>query len=190
MESESKTTPEDPQVSKNRGFARLYFTVTKPKTKRAAQMARGPRRSRMGSMKIALMRPRTPLTAIPRRRKGSVSNHTMGYSTRASSAIGQHKMSRIIHKKKAAIATSFVTIAEQFMKMGQHCAAFYSILRDRARKGFLHCILIEPQALSNGRRYLGIEPHVGILDFRVEDAPERMNHSQRAAFRQRQSNRK
>jgi len=41
-------------------------------------------------------------------RKGSVNNQTMGYSTRASNAIGQHKINKMIHKKKAAMATSFV----------------------------------------------------------------------------------
>jgi hypothetical protein len=56
----------------------LYFTVTAPQTKRAAQMARGPRSSLMGSMNMALRSPKTPFTAIPTRRKGSVSNHTMG----------------------------------------------------------------------------------------------------------------
>jgi hypothetical protein len=60
----------------------------------------------MGSMNMALRRPKTPLTAIPTRRKGSVSNQTMGYSTSASSATGQHKKNRMIHKKKAATATS------------------------------------------------------------------------------------
>jgi len=44
-------------------------------------------------------------------RKGSVSSQTNGYSTRASSASGQHKMNRMIHKKKAAMATSFVAAA-------------------------------------------------------------------------------
>jgi hypothetical protein len=87
----------------------LYFTVTAPQTKRAAQMARGPRSSRIGSINIALRSPKTPFTAIPTRRKGSVNNHTMGYSTRASSAIGQHKKNRMIHKKKAAMATSLRT---------------------------------------------------------------------------------
>jgi hypothetical protein len=53
-------SPEDPQVSKNRGFACFYSTVTSSKANHAPQMARGPRRSRAGSMKRALKKPRTP----------------------------------------------------------------------------------------------------------------------------------
>jgi hypothetical protein len=64
-------------------------------------------------MKIALKRPRTPSTAIPTMRKGSNSSHTKGYRTSASRAIGQHRINKIIHKKKAAMATSFVAAAEQ-----------------------------------------------------------------------------
>ena len=101
-----KTAQEEPQVRKNRGFARIYFTVTAPISKGAAQMARGPRSNRIGSINMALRSPKTPLTAIPTRRKGSVSNHTMGYNTRASIAMGQHKKNRMIHKKKAAMTTS------------------------------------------------------------------------------------
>jgi hypothetical protein len=50
----------EPQVSKNRGFARFYSPVTRRIAKLAVQMARGPRRSRTGSIKMALTRPRTP----------------------------------------------------------------------------------------------------------------------------------
>jgi hypothetical protein len=70
--------PEEPQVRKNRGFPRFYSKVTTSKQNHTAQMARGPRRSRMGSIKIALTSPSTPWTAIPRTRKGSVSNQTNG----------------------------------------------------------------------------------------------------------------
>jgi hypothetical protein len=59
-------------------------------------------------MKMALKRPRTPSTAIPTMRKGSKRSHTSGYRMRASKAIGQHRIKRIIHKKKAAMATSLV----------------------------------------------------------------------------------
>jgi hypothetical protein len=64
-------------------------------------------------MKMALKRPRTPSTAIPTMRKGSKSSHTNGYSMSASKAIGQHRINKIIHKKKAAMATSMVAAAEQ-----------------------------------------------------------------------------
>lgn len=70
------------------------------------QIARGPRNSRTGNKNIALINPRTPCTAIPMIRNGSVSSHTMGYSTSASSASGQHSTNRIIHRRNAAIATS------------------------------------------------------------------------------------
>src|SRR5882672_10005708 len=78
------------------------------KTQHAAQIARGPRRRQIGSMKTALKRPRSPRTAIPTRRTGTVRSHTMGYSTRASSASGQQSTHRMIHKKKAAMITSLV----------------------------------------------------------------------------------
>jgi hypothetical protein len=55
-----KGSLERPQVRKNRGFARFYLTVIRSKALQAVQMARGPRRSRTGSIKMALTRPRTP----------------------------------------------------------------------------------------------------------------------------------
>ena len=70
----------------------------------------------------------------------------------------------------------------------RRAARLYSILRERARKGFLHGILFEPQALGDGRGYFRIEPHVRIVNFRVKDASQRMNHGKRATFRQRQPN--
>ncbi len=57
---EDKRTQEGLQVDKNRGFARFYSTVTRSGHERMVQIARGPRRSRMGSMKRALTSPRTP----------------------------------------------------------------------------------------------------------------------------------
>ena len=48
-------------------------------------------------------------------------------------------------------------------------AGLYSILRERTRKGFLHGILFEPQALGDGGGYFRIEPHVRIVNFRVEN---------------------
>jgi len=132
-------------VKKGRGRARKLvktevlrgFTsqLPNPKAKGAAQMARGPRRSRMGSMKMALMSPRTPSTAIPTMRKGNVSNHTIGYSTSASSASGQHKKNRMIHNKKAAMATSVWRRRSKYCEQRQLRAGLYYILRDSARKG-------------------------------------------------------
>src|SRR5712691_7874304 len=112
----------------------------------------------------------------------------MGYSTRASSASGQHKKNRMIHKKKAAMTTSVVSATEQSQGIGTapRELLFY-ITRERGER-FLDRIIIEPQALGNGRGYLRIQPHVGIVRFRMKNTPQRMNHSERAAFRQRQSN--
>jgi len=131
----------------------------------------------MGSINMALRSPKTPLTAIPTKRKGSVSNHTIGYNTKASSAIGQHKKNRMIHKKKAAIATSLLAGTEFSLRVGPLSAARHSILRDYARKGFLDHILIEPKALGDGSGHFRIEPHVGILNLGVNDSPQGMNHS-------------
>ena len=41
-------------------------------------------------------------------RKGNVNSQTIGYNTSASNAMGQHRMNKMIHKKKVAMATSFV----------------------------------------------------------------------------------
>ena len=70
----------------------------------------------------------------------------------------------------------------------RRAAGRYSILRDRARKCFLHGILFEPQALGDGRGYFRIETHVRIINFRVENPSQRMNHGKRATFGQRQPN--
>src|SRR5260370_23027634 len=82
----------------------------------ADQMIRGPRSSRTGSIKLALTSPRTPWTAIPARRNGNVSSQTIGYSTRASRASGQHRMNRMTHRKKPAMATPFVTTARRSVR--------------------------------------------------------------------------
>jgi hypothetical protein len=67
--------------------------------------------------------------------------------------------------------------------------ALYFILRESARESSHDGILFQPEELGDGSGYLGIEPHVGIVNFGVEDASQRMNHGQRATFRQRQPNR-
>src|SRR5437879_9183097 len=103
-------------------------------------------------------------------RKGSVNSQTIGYSTRASNAIGQHKMKRMIHKKKAAMATSFVAAAKPNPEHDRRSATLNSMLRNSARKCFLNGIFLEPQARGDGRGYFCVEPHVRIVDFRMEDA--------------------
>src|SRR5207248_9610505 len=120
-------------------------------------------------------------------RRGSVNNQTIGYSTRASNAIGQHKMKRMIHKKKAAMATSFVATAKSNPEHDRRSATLNCILRKYPRKCFLDGILFEPQARGDGRGYFRVEPHVRIVNFRMKDAAQRMNHVQRAAFRKRQA---
>src|SRR5258708_22966145 len=114
--NEGKAPPGEPQVPKNRGFPGFYSAVSTWKAIRKDQMARGPRSSRTGSIKIALTSPRTPWTAMPTRRNGKVSSQTIGYSTRASRASGQHRMNRMTHRKKAAMATSFVTTARRSVR--------------------------------------------------------------------------
>ena len=53
-------TPRSPQVKENRSFLKSYPIVTWPEILQMTQMARGPRKSRMGSRKRALSSPRTP----------------------------------------------------------------------------------------------------------------------------------
>src|SRR5213080_1659569 len=120
-------------------------------------------------------------------RKGSVNSQTIGYSTRASNAIGQHKMKRMIHKKKAAMATSFVATAKSNPEHDRRSATLNSILRKYPRKCFLDGILFEPQARGDGRGYFCVEAHERIVDFRMEDAPQCMNHGQGATFRKREA---
>src|SRR6202022_3251812 len=45
----------------------------------------------------------TPCTAMPRMRKGSVMSQTMGKSTIASRARGQHRMNKMHQRKNAAM---------------------------------------------------------------------------------------
>lgn len=87
------------------------------------QIARGPRNNRTGSIKSAVRRPRTPSTAIPTRRNGKRSNHTIGYSTSASRASGQHSRNRMIQRKKAAMATSLSAAATRSLSTGDRKAA-------------------------------------------------------------------
>jgi len=96
------------QVSQNQELTKIrpvYCAVSSYKKARA-QMARGPRSNRRGNKNSALTRPSTPVTAIPKMRRGKVMSHTSGYITRASKAMGQHKTKRMHHRKKAAMATS------------------------------------------------------------------------------------
>ena len=81
----------------------MQLAITK---RQGPQMARGPRSNRTGNRNSALSRPSTPLTAMPKMRKGKVMSHTKGYITRASNAMGQHKTNRMHQRKKAAMATS------------------------------------------------------------------------------------
>src|SRR5437762_14081886 len=105
-------------------------------------------------------------------RKGSVNNQTIGYSTRASNAIGQHKMKRMIHKKKAAMATSFVAAAKSNPEHDRTTATLNSMLRNNAGKCFLNGIPLEPQGRGDGRGYFRGGAHVRIVDLRTEDGPQ------------------
>lgn len=70
---------------------------------RVFQMACGPRKTRTGRNNIARNNSNTPVTAMPTSRNGSSNSQTIGYSTSATSAIGQHTTNRMHHNKKAAI---------------------------------------------------------------------------------------
>ncbi len=61
------------------------------------------RMSRDGSMMIDEIKASTPLTAMPRMRKGSNTSHTMGYRTSARSASGQHKTNKMHHSRNFTI---------------------------------------------------------------------------------------
>jgi len=89
----------------------------------ADQIARGPRSSRTGNIKSALSRLKTPWTVIPTIRNGKVSNHTIGYKTSASNANGQHRIKRMHHKRKAAMATSILADVRQLMQHGHDLSA-------------------------------------------------------------------
>src|SRR5208337_158413 len=56
---------------------------------------------RAGSITTAQTRASTPLTAMPTMRKGSNSNHTIGYRISASNARGQHSTNSKHHSRKA-----------------------------------------------------------------------------------------
>src|SRR5258708_32339052 len=62
---------------------------------------------RAGSITTAQTRARAPWTAMPTRRKGSNSSHTMGYRIRATRAMGQHRMKRK-HQSRKAIMGQFL----------------------------------------------------------------------------------
>ena len=59
----------------------------------------GPRKTRTGKNIIALTNASAPPTAIPTIRNGSNSSHTIGYSTRATSANGQHNTNKMHHSR-------------------------------------------------------------------------------------------
>jgi len=59
-----------------------------------------PPKIRAGNVMTALINSNTPSTAMPNKRKGSINNHTMGYSTIAIKAMGQHKINNINQSNK------------------------------------------------------------------------------------------
>jgi len=60
--------------------------------------APGPRRILAGSIISAERKEKSPFIVRPMMRNGSVRNQTMGYSTNASNANGQHKKRRMIQR--------------------------------------------------------------------------------------------
>jgi hypothetical protein len=94
---------------------------------------------RTGNKNIAASKAKTPFTAMPTMRNGSMSSQTIGYNTKASKAIGQHKMKRMHQRKKAAMAIL------------QEAPVNY-ILRTRLRKSFQHVVVEKEQRDSSLRR--------------------------------------
>lgn len=57
----------------------------------------------------------------------------MGYSTRASTASGQHRMNKMIHKKKAAMTTSLLRLGEKVINHGDRATASLTECYESAR---------------------------------------------------------
>jgi hypothetical protein len=68
---------------------------------------KGPLSKRTGNRKIARSNWKTPVTVIPTNRNGSSNSHTIGYSTSANSASGQHSTSNKHHRRKLNISVSY-----------------------------------------------------------------------------------
>ncbi len=160
----------EPQVGKNRGLAALYSAVTRPRSE--------PRRS-----------------DGPRPAKKADREHDDGADETENSVDGDtHKAERQGQqphdwiedesKQRERPAQDEQDDPQEESSHGnlvcggsnavrtngdRRATSFYSILRESTRKGSLHGILLEPQALGNRRGHLGIEPHVRIVNFRVED---------------------
>jgi hypothetical protein len=62
---------------------------------------------------IDLIRLNTPSTAIPNNLKGTISNHTMGYKTKASSASGQQNINSNIQAMNVIICLKISTVETQ-----------------------------------------------------------------------------
>src|SRR4029077_14216223 len=77
---------------------------------RDVQIARGPRRTRTGRKNKAASRAKTPFTAMPRMRNGRGMSQTMGKSTTASRATGQHRMNKMHQRKNAAMFDLLIEI--------------------------------------------------------------------------------
>src|SRR5438876_11025939 len=93
----------------------------------------------------------------------------------------------MIHRKNAAMATSFyATARRRLVRADRKAAGLHSTLRNNTRGSSLHRIRFEPEPLGDGHGYFRVEAHMRIVNLRVKDAPKRMNHGQRAPFGKRQ----
>src|ERR1700730_9213515 len=99
-------------------------------------------------------------------------------------------MKSMIHRRKAAIATSLVVIAWGRRFGNGNVAGPQARLRDTLPESSLHSEIIEAKALGDGCRHLRIETHMGIFHFRMQDASKRVDQSQSASFGERQPHRK
>src|SRR6266849_11063547 len=134
-------------------------------------MARGPRKTRAGRKNSAASNAKTPFTAMPTMRNGKVSSQTIGNSTTASKANGQHKINKMHQRKKAAIRD------------------LPTRLRTRSARSFLEVggILAQAQAFCNGDRHIGVEGHMRVFDRRTAHAAEGVNERKGATFGKRQA---
>jgi hypothetical protein len=137
-----------------------------------SQIALGPRSTRAGRNNIALRSASTPPTAIPTILNGNSSNQTMGYSTSASNATGQHRMNKMHHNRNAAIRFPPVYV-----------------LRERHSGSFLHGMLKQAKPPRKRGRHFRIHNHVRVLYGGVQHPPHRMHQRQCPPFCHRQPKR-
>jgi hypothetical protein len=138
------------------------------------QIVRGPRSNRAGSSKIAPSKAKTPCSVIPTMRKGMLNSQIKGYAMSASKASGQHRRKSMHQRRKAAKGTSHDLL---------------SIRRKSGHGSSVNCKLLQFEAPNERCRHFGVEEHIRLIQFGVDDFTERVNERERAAFTERKSQR-